>query len=64
MVDQGKGGAIVMVSSVYGIRAADMNTVYCSTKAAIDQFMRCLALELGPHKVNQNIFEIFWGDKS
>ena len=54
MVDRGKGGSIVMVSSQSSIRAIDGHSVYCSSKAALDQLARCLALELGPHKVTVN----------
>lgn len=54
MVDRKKGGAIVMISSALSFKAVDQNTVYCSTKAALDQFTRCLALELGPHKIRVN----------
>ncbi|KAI8514023.1 hypothetical protein Bbelb_083470 [Branchiostoma belcheri] len=39
-------GAIVNVSSVYGIRAIEGNLAYCMSKSALDQFTRCVALEL------------------
>ena len=51
MVERGRGGAIVMISSVAGIRSLPNRTVYGSTKSALDQLTRCLALELGPHQV-------------
>ena len=49
-----------MISSQVSFRAIDGHSVYCSTKGALDQLARCLALELGPHKVNQEryIFQI------
>ena len=50
MVDRGKGGSIVMMSSVFGLVASETRSVYCCTKAALDQLTRCLAVELGPHK--------------
>ena len=51
MVERGSIGAIVMVSSNCGIRAIPGFSVYCCTKGAMDQLCRCLAIELGPHKV-------------
>ena len=54
MVDRGNGGAIVMISSLLSFRAADKSSIYDCSKAALDQFTRCLALELGPHKVRPN----------
>lgn len=54
MVERNKGGAIVMISSIAGMRALENRTVYCSTKGALDQLTRCLALELGPHQIRVN----------
>ena len=54
MVERGNGGAIVMVSSVSGLRGVLDHSVYCSSKGALDQLTRCLALELGPHKVSSD----------
>ncbi len=47
-------GNIVNVSSVAGLRAFGGASVYCMTKAAVDHFTRCLALELGPKNVRVN----------
>ena len=52
MVERGTGGAVVMMSSIFGLVASETRSVYCCTKAALDQLTRCLALELGPHKVS------------
>lgn len=54
MIERGRGGAIVMMSSMLALRAMEMRSVYCCTKAAIDQLTRSLALELGPHKIRVN----------
>ena len=51
MIERGKGGSIVNISSIAGMKALEKRTVYCSSKGALDQLTRCLALELGPHKV-------------
>ncbi|KAG5677908.1 hypothetical protein PVAND_007624 [Polypedilum vanderplanki] len=47
-------GNIVNISSVAGLRAFANASVYCMSKAAIDQFTRCLALDLAPKKVRCN----------
>jgi NAD(P)-dependent dehydrogenase (short-subunit alcohol dehydrogenase family) len=47
-------GNIVNISSVAGLRAFSGFSVYCMSKAAIDQFTRCLALELAPEGVRVN----------
>ena len=51
MIERGKGGAIVMMSSIAGMKGIGYHSIYCTTKGALDQLTRCLALELGPHKV-------------
>ncbi|KAL3278859.1 hypothetical protein HHI36_016379 [Cryptolaemus montrouzieri] len=47
-------GTIVNVSSVNGIRAFPGVLAYCVSKAALDQFTRCVALELAPKGVRCN----------
>lgn len=47
-------GNIVNISSVAGLRAFGGFSVYCMSKAAIDQFTRCLALELASEGVRVN----------
>ncbi|XP_020715501.1 uncharacterized protein LOC110118317 [Ceratitis capitata] len=47
-------GSIVNVSSVAGLRSFANLSVYCTSKAALDQFTRCIALDLAPHKVRVN----------
>jgi NAD(P)-dependent dehydrogenase (short-subunit alcohol dehydrogenase family) len=47
-------GNIVNISSVAGLRAFAGASAYCMSKAAIDQFTRCLALELALKKVRVN----------
>lgn len=44
-------GNIVNVSSVTGLRSFPNCLAYCMSKAALDQFTRCIALELGPKQV-------------
>lgn len=47
-------GNIVNLSSVSGLRSFPNILAYCVSKAALDQFTRCVALELGPKGVRVN----------
>ncbi|XP_069358229.1 3-oxoacyl-[acyl-carrier-protein] reductase FabG-like [Maniola hyperantus] len=47
-------GNIVNVSSVTGMRSFPNVLAYCMSKAALDQFTRCVALELAPKGVRVN----------
>ncbi|XP_043241562.1 3-oxoacyl-[acyl-carrier-protein] reductase FabG-like [Amphibalanus amphitrite] len=47
-------GNIVNVSSVNGLRSFPGLLAYNTSKAALDQLTRCLALELAPHQVRVN----------
>lgn len=47
-------GNIVNVSSVAGLRSFSNILAYCMSKAALDQFTRCVALELGPKGIRVN----------
>ncbi|UCC71761.1 MAG: glucose 1-dehydrogenase [Gemmatimonadota bacterium] len=48
------GGAIVNVSSVTSLRPYGNLLGYCASKAAVDMFTQCVALELAPHGVRVN----------
>ena len=47
-------GSIVNLSSVTGSRAFPGILAYCVSKAGVDQFTRCLALELAPKGIRVN----------
>jgi len=47
-------GTVVVVSSVTGLRSFPGVLAYCVSKAAVDQFTRCAALELAPKGVRVN----------
>lgn len=48
MVD---GGKVVVMSSISSIRGYKAKTEYCVSKAAVDSFVRCMALELASRKI-------------
>lgn len=54
MVEGGRGGAIVITSSVAGLAAMPNNGHYVAAKHAVVGLMRTLALELGPHSIRVN----------
>lgn len=47
-------GNIINVSSTSGIRASPVVLTYCMSKAALDQFTKCISLELAPKGVRVN----------
>ncbi|XP_054728191.1 uncharacterized oxidoreductase TM_0325-like [Anastrepha obliqua] len=47
-------GNIVNVSSVAGLRSFPDRSSYCTSKAALDQFTRCIALDLAAKNVRVN----------
>ena len=49
-----RGGNVVNVSSVTGLRAFPGVLAYCVSKAGLDQLTRCAALELAPKGVRVN----------
>ena len=52
---EAKNGSIVMISSMWGLRAASCESVYAATKAGIIGFARSLAAELGPSGIRVNV---------
>ena len=72
MIAAGRGGVIVNLSSVASSRALADHTSYCTSKGAMDQLTRMMALELGPHNIRVNAVnptvtltpmgEMAWGD--
>lgn len=53
-------GNIVNVSSVAGLRSFPGILSYCMSKAALDQFTRCTALELAPKQVSWSFYSVGW----
>lgn len=47
-------GNIVNISSIAGLRLFPDFSIYCMSKAALDQFTKCVSLELAPEGVRVN----------
>lgn len=48
------GGSIIAMSSVSSIKGYKAKSEYCVSKAALDAFIRCMALELSNRKIRIN----------
>ena len=48
------GGSIVVMSSVSSVRGYKAKAEYCVSKAAVDAFVRCMALELATKHIRVN----------
>jgi len=54
MISNKTGGSIVNVSSQASMTALPLHTSYCTSKGAVDQLTRMMALELGPYQIRTN----------
>ena len=54
MIDGGRKGSIINISSIEGLRAAPMYSVYAACKAGMLNFTRTLALELSAQGIRVN----------
>jgi NAD(P)-dependent dehydrogenase (short-subunit alcohol dehydrogenase family) len=54
MVDGGRGGRIIVSSSLFGLRGGVENSAYSSSKFAVVGLTQCLAAELGEHGITVN----------
>lgn len=54
MKEQGKGGALLFLSSVTGHQAHKQLAAYGMTKAALEMLARNLVIELSPYRINVN----------
>lgn len=48
------GGSIVVMSSISAVKGYKAKTEYCVSKAAVDAFVRCMAVELAPRRIRIN----------
>jgi NAD(P)-dependent dehydrogenase (short-subunit alcohol dehydrogenase family) len=54
MIRQGRGGAIVNMTSQMGHVGSPGRTVYCMTKHALEGLTKAMAVELAPHNIRVN----------
>lgn len=54
MIEQGRGGKVILVSSARGNLGMAGYTAYSSSKAAVNLLAKSLGCEWGPHKINVN----------
>ena len=54
MVAHGRGGSIVNVASILGVRVAAQVPSYAASKAALIQLTKAMALELARHRIRVN----------
>lgn len=62
MIEQGKGGNIVLISSPHAVMAIPGAMAYNMAKAAIDQMGRTAAVELAEYRIRVNIVHPGWID--
>jgi NAD(P)-dependent dehydrogenase (short-subunit alcohol dehydrogenase family) len=54
MIEGRRGGSIINIVSIEGVRAAPMYAAYAACKAAVVNFTASMALELGKHAIRVN----------
>ncbi|ANK81446.1 MAG: short-chain dehydrogenase [Rhizobiales bacterium NRL2] len=54
MIERKSGGRIINISSTLSHRVIGQLSIYCMSKAAMDQMTRAMALEWGRHDINTN----------
>ncbi|HWE63853.1 MAG TPA: glucose 1-dehydrogenase [Chloroflexota bacterium] len=54
LIEQGRGGKVILVSSTRGELGQKNYSAYCPSKGAIHLMTRALACEWGPHRINVN----------
>ena len=54
MMEQGRGGKIVITSSVRGRVATNNAIAYCTSKAATDMLTKCFSAEFAPKGITVN----------
>lgn len=54
MIDQGRGGKVILISSTRGMLGMSNYAAYSPSKGAISLMTKSLGCEWGPHKINVN----------
>ena len=60
MVERGKGGKMVLISSVHAALPLQNAIAYNAAKAGLNHMALSIARELVPHKINVNVIEPGW----
>ena len=62
MVKRGRGGKIIVISSVHAFIPFGNALPYNTAKGGINQMAYTMAAELAPHRINVNVIEPGWTD--
>jgi NAD(P)-dependent dehydrogenase (short-subunit alcohol dehydrogenase family) len=62
MLQQGKGGKIVLVTHVLGERGLPNSSAYAAAHGAVHNLIRALAQEIAPHGISINGIALGWMD--
>lgn len=54
MVQQGRGGSIIVITSINAVAPLPSQAIYSSTKAALEALMRCLAVDVARYGIRAN----------
>jgi NAD(P)-dependent dehydrogenase (short-subunit alcohol dehydrogenase family) len=54
LIEAGRAGSIINISSQMGHVGAARRTVYCASKHAVEGFTKAMAIELAPHNIRVN----------
>jgi NAD(P)-dependent dehydrogenase (short-subunit alcohol dehydrogenase family) len=54
MIEQGRGGKVILISSTRGMLGMSRYTAYSPSKGAVSLMTKSLGCEWGPHKINVN----------
>ena len=54
MVEQGRGGAVIVIVSTAGHQGQAGNIGYCTSKSGLLNFTRAAAMDLAPHRIRVN----------
>lgn len=54
LVEAGRPGSIITISSQMGVTGGRERAVYCASKHGVEGFTKAMAIELGPHGIRVN----------
>lgn len=50
-----KSGSVINIGSIAGLAGIPQSAIYATSKAAVHEYTRCLAMQLRPHNVRANV---------